>query len=644
MPVPTAIITYGLQALIRVGFAAKSSYEQSVRDAQIVMPNILAPVWSEADKIRDVFADATVQSTYLATDALFACYEDLNGEENARLAALVTLAPIVECAIREVPVLAKRYGADAPPFGTLQGLTVIKQWQDGTGPHGPWARLGLTLGHVVIESVQLHPAAFGLRGRAELYVKAFTSQLQKILPHPDDPRAPGNERAARVLAIALQAGFAALADLSDELIEERHLQELVVASVSPLIAQFDRIADGEAKLGSVRDTVLGPVVTAAITTLARNQGAFLGEAFAPGTALGILASTFLTLEIKDGDSRNHIKSVFSEDGLIRVAKSALTLAATRPELIVGKDAEGDGRVRAPLRRTARRQRAEIRAAAQQQDRVHQAGRGRARLAGDEQHRLLRSQGSLARRGVEAARHGARRHRPGPRAGRRVGWRRQARRDCAPLHQARLHRGEPRRLCQDLLRSGGAHAGHAGRQGSELGAEIRRRVGHARAGEAGGQAALARQHPRDRRRRRRGGGEEPGAPVPPRSARPEESLAASLIAKLLTAASGQLRDGAGRAVGAVMFGDTLKEAIVVTLRAASGNAVRATLNQDRLLELVDALNALATSRELPIGRKEWLFLFRGLVAQALQDPVGMKFDADSLLLLLQKSPLPEEVRR
>jgi hypothetical protein len=644
MPVPTAIITYGLQALIRVGFAAKSSYEQSVRDAQIVMPNILAPVWSESDKIRDVFADAGVQSAYLGTDELFACYEDLNGEESARLAALVTLAPIVECAIREVPVLAKRYGADAPPFGTLQGLTVIKQWQDGTGPHGPWARLGLTLGHVVIESVQLHPAAFGLRGRAELYVKAFTSQLQKVLPHPDDPRAPGNDRAARVLAIALQAGFAALADLSDEMIEERHLQELVVASVAPLIAQFDRIADGEAKLGSVRDTVLGPVMTAAITTLARNQGAFLGEAFAPGTALGILASTFLTLEIKDGDSRNHIKSVFSEEGLIRVAKSALTLAATRPDLIVGKDAsETDEFARRfvgqlagsvlkfgpPL--TSRTAFTRLAVAAldslaesstvffDPKDPWH-----------DVASKLLDTALGDIAEGLELA--------AGP--------------DGAGKPDERVRRfiklafteenlvGYVRIFFDQAARTPGMLVG------KEASSELKHVV-------ASVTRALAKQDGKllslENIREIAAVAAEEAAKNPARlfrldPARPEESLAASLIAKLLATASGQLRDGAGRAVGAVMFGDTLKEAIVVTLRAASGNAVRATLNQDRLLELVDALNALATSRELPIGRKEWLFLFRGLVAQALQDPVGMKFDADSLLLLLQKSPLPEEVRR
>lgn len=644
MPVPTAIITYGLQALIRVGFAAKSSYEQSVRDAQIVLPNILAPVWSEADKVRDVFADAALQAKYLDSDTLFATYQDLDGDENARHAAMVALAPIVEVAIRQELILAKRYGADAPPHGTLQGLIVIKQWQDGTGPHSPWARLGLTLGHVVIESVQLYPQAFGLRGRAELYVKAFTSQLQKILPHPDDPRAPGNDRAARVLAIALQAGFAALADLSDELFEEQHLQELVVASVTPLIGQFDRIADGEAKLSSVRDTVLGPVVTAAITTLARHQGAFLGAEFAPGTALGILTSTFLTLEIKDGNASNHIRSVFSEDGLIRVAKSALTLAATRPDLFVGKDArETDEFARRFVGQLAgsvlkfgpplntRTAFTKLAVAALDSLAVSSAVffDPADPWQGVASKLLDAALGDIAE-GLELA----------------------ARRDGSGKPDETVRRfiklafteenlvGYVRIFFDQAARTPGMLVGKGA--SSEL-KQIVASVTRALAKQEGKLLSL------DHIYEIAAVAAEEAAKNPARlfrldPARPEESLAASLIAKLLGAASAQLRDGAGRAVGAVMFGDTLKEAIVVTLRAASGNAVRATLNQDRLLELVNALNALATSKELPIGRKEWLFLFQGLVAQALEDPAAIKFDAATLLALLQKVPLLQEVRR
>lgn len=644
MPLETQVIFYGLQALIRVGFAAKASYEQSVRDAAIVMPNILAPLWTEADKVRDVFADAAVLAKYLDDDAKFRAFQDLDGDEDARQAALVTLAPIVELAIRETPVLAKRFGPDCPPFGTLQGLTVIKQWQDGRGPHSPWARLGLALGHVVIEAVQVHPGAFGLRGRAELYVKAFTSQLAKVLPHPDDPRAPGNDRATRVLAIAFQAGFAALADLADEVIEEEHLQELVVETVKPLIAQLADVAQGEAKLASVRDTVLGPVVTAAITTLARNQQAFLGARFAPGTALGMVTATFLTAEIGEGDAKNHIKSIFSEDGLIRVTKAALAVVAQRPEIVVGKgDGKGDRFARAFVQQLAGsvvkfgppldRKTAFTKLAVAALDSLatssaiffdpgdpwHEAT---ARVVHDALGDIAEGL-QLAVKPTGAAK-----------ADERVklfiaaafteenlvGYVRiyldQAARTPSML-TGRQASAELKQIVASVTRA------LARQEGKLLSLESINTIAAVAAEEAAkNPARLFRLDP----------------------ARPEESLAADLIARLLGAASAQLRAGDGRGAGVVMFGETLEQTIVSTLRAASGNALRAASNQEGLLALVDALNALATRQDVPIGRKEWLFLFRALVAQVLQDPAGVKLDADSLLALLHTRPALEEARR
>lgn len=644
MPLETRIICYGLQALVRVGFAAKSSYEQSVRDAAIVLPNILAPVWSEADKVRDVFADPDLQAKYLDDDAKFRALQDLDGDEFAREAALVTLAPIVEHAIRETPVLAKRFGADCPPFGTLQGLIVVKQWQDGRGPYGPWARLGLALGHVVIEAVQLHPAAFGLRGRAELYVQAFTGQLEKILPHPDDPRAPGNDRATRVLAITFQAGFAALAELTDEVIEEDHIRDLVVATVKPLVAQLEEVAQGEARLGSIRDTVLGPVVTAAITTLARNPQAFLGASFAPGTALGMVTATFLTAEIGEGDARNHIKSVFSEDGLVRVTKAALAVVAQRPEIIVGR---GDGRSDAFARGFVQRLADSVVRFGPPLDRrtafTKLAVAALDSLAGssaiffdpaDPWHEATGKVVQDALGDIAAGLQLAVKPSGAARTDERV------RLFIAAAFTEENLVGYVRIYLDQAART------PAMLTGRNAGAELTRIV-------ASVTRALALQEGRllslDSVNAIAAVAAEEAARNPARlfrldPAKPQESLAASLIAKLLGAAAAQLRAGEGRSTGVVLFGDTLEQAIVATLRAASGSAVRAAANQDGLLALVDALNALATRADLPIGREEWLMLFRALVAHILRDPAAVELDADSLLALLRNLVVSERTHR
>ena len=86
---------------------------------------------------------------------------------------------------------------------------------------------------------------------------------------------------------------------------------------------------------------------------------------------------------------------------------------------------------------------------------------------------------------------------------------------------------------------------------------------------------------------------------------------SLKGKLLKAAGNDLsRDG--REVGPVMIGETLREAIVVTLRGIAGNVEQAFSRRTDIETLATKLNDAAAARGLTMGGKEWLRLFRALL--------------------------------
>ena len=101
----------------------------------------------------------------------------------------------------------------------------------------------------------------------------------------------------------------------------------------------------------------------------------------------------------------------------------------------------------------------------------------------------------------------------------------------------------------------------------------------------------------------------------------DHLAEYLIKSLPTHAADGLK--ANRADTGVLIGQTLRDAVLTTLRQVASNAAgaKAHLSGDRIIELVKAISErVAVKREdvgLPdLGSKEWLAIYRSLLARAL----------------------------
>ena len=93
------------------------------------------------------------------------------------------------------------------------------------------------------------------------------------------------------------------------------------------------------------------------------------------------------------------------------------------------------------------------------------------------------------------------------------------------------------------------------------------------------------------------------------------LATDIIGRFLKAAGDDLvRDS--REVGPVLVGETLREAIIVTLRGIAGNVEQAFYHRIEIETLATTLNDAATARGLTMGGKEWLRLFRALLPGVL----------------------------
>jgi hypothetical protein len=95
----------------------------------------------------------------------------------------------------------------------------------------------------------------------------------------------------------------------------------------------------------------------------------------------------------------------------------------------------------------------------------------------------------------------------------------------------------------------------------------------------------------------------------------ETLLATLLQDLVVVASSQWKLEA-RAGGTVLFGATLREAMIMVIRASASQAVAALLNSGQIRKLAAQITSLVAAKPGIYGSKEWLCLYRVLVTQVI----------------------------
>jgi hypothetical protein len=93
------------------------------------------------------------------------------------------------------------------------------------------------------------------------------------------------------------------------------------------------------------------------------------------------------------------------------------------------------------------------------------------------------------------------------------------------------------------------------------------------------------------------------------------LLAVLLGDLIQVAGAQWQKNA-RAGGTVLFGATLREAIISVIRASASQAAAALQNAPTVRRLAAQLTALIATRVGKYGSKEWLYLYRALLEQVM----------------------------
>lgn len=579
-------MVFGISSVVRLWKIGNEATEERFRNARILFPSIETPDVAVDTDLTGFFNQQENRQYVVGPDALYAQY--WQGTHVKR-----DTASVDALLIAATKIMAERGGVfsatDNPP-----AVTLVKQWNRKNQPASPWSRIILTAADIALEYVAVNPALLGATGNGEKLLAAYATSLSRVLP--DDGRLGPKERfGERLLSVFLRAGLSTVNEHPQWVVAEDHVAELINASVTPLLANWESDPTKQLKWQDISDSFMGPAASAAMQTLAKHQTEFLGGRYDPDHALGAVTQAFF---VKAAEQR--LSDIPSKERLLGLYGAVLAVAAKRPQLFLG-DAQTD------------------------RDRLNQE-------LFTEVLEVLKGSEAPFDREVGTALAGVVLDAAAARAALTAqsgdAWRK------AALEILGLFTTN---LSASLKANEKLHEVFSGEQFAELGRIALSRFAAVPTMVLGSDnatleavlkaiavAMIADEHlllSADDWLEIVAVAAEEAAANPARLFRldpnnPSELLVAQLIGMVLDAAGEAARDP-NSGSNAVLYGKTLREVIVVVLRVSSGNpgAIRAHIA--KVETVIKKLNALIASNPQRLGSKEWLRLFRTLLPAALE---------------------------
>lgn len=323
------LIAFAIRSLLRLGHSGKSALAQYARDKAAVFPDLKRPEPNLAVFVTGFFANPK-RAHYVAADTgPYAEFWTENGADLANPRAVDSLyIALVKIRAEERVDLARAVSADSD---ATAGLVMIEQWADANEPVGPLARVLVTIADVALEYVASDPSVAGIDGQGEKLLAAFAKSLSDSLPDDGD-FGPKDRFAERLFAVALRAGLETVSTSTAEMIDEEHVRHLLDRSLPPVIDSLPEDLSEQLDFRRALDAISGPALSAAMATIAEYPAAFLGDDFDATSAIGAVTQAVLLQASETG-----FDDLFTRGGLDQVYSAALGVAARRPELFVRDD-------------------------------------------------------------------------------------------------------------------------------------------------------------------------------------------------------------------------------------------------------------------------------------------------------------------
>lgn len=325
---PTLIL-FGIQAVIRLGKITIDASEQYVRDSEVLFPDIRKTTFDPKTYVNGFFGSADYEAFVQAANAPYKQYWGPNGVKDDLNSVDSLFAAAVKIKAEE-GIDLNQWLSDSQ---VIAGATLIKQWDPKKAPLSPFARVILSAGDIALEYIAVNPGIIGVGGNGEKLIGAYAKNLSDRLPN--DGKFGNNEKfGEHLLGVFLRAGFDTINNNPEWIVSEEHVQKLISVMVEPIVKALPGSITEQVEYREVTDALIGPAASAAMQVLAEHSSEFLGPNFGAETAMGALTQALLSQAAETG-----LDNQFTKEGLLDLYKATLEIAAKQPHLFL--DANGD---------------------------------------------------------------------------------------------------------------------------------------------------------------------------------------------------------------------------------------------------------------------------------------------------------------
>lgn len=228
-----------------------------------------------------------------------------------------------------------------PPIHPSAIMT-LKAWSPDQA-NQRWVRLGLAIARSSFSLVAAQPSLIGINGRAETIVNAVGQSVLRLV---DNDAITHNSRLSfgeRAVHIFVQSVLETVSTQPELVIEEPHLAALAKAVIEPLHAEVAASQDAMLPAMSRLNALLrGPIAMGALQSISEHSDAFLKGDLAKDEALGAVIRAVLTEVVTTRQTGFDLAHVLGPSGVNLVFNAALETARDRPELFVrGQGANTD---------------------------------------------------------------------------------------------------------------------------------------------------------------------------------------------------------------------------------------------------------------------------------------------------------------
>jgi len=332
--------------LIRVGSAALEGYRDWLQSADltVILPPGVPPTVEELENVALAYAfqrtewrsqGGPLAGLWIADAALVTDYAP-GGE--AQRAKAVELAALNLWKRKTLPQLPSALAA-AP-------VTVIlthKAWLTD-GQQTVWGRLGIEIATTALSVISAQPNLLGLQDRAAALVGGVAQNLvgtlgrdAEVAGHSDQPFA------ARALSLAFRGALDAVAQSPEIILRDEHWAPVLAAFVGPLKTEVDKDVTREGiALSRLEDLLRGPMAHAAFKAVSDHADLLLTGRVGGKAALGAVTREVLGDLVSRGAGGGDVVRLLGEEGVAGVLRCSLTAVSKRPELFVrGESANAD---------------------------------------------------------------------------------------------------------------------------------------------------------------------------------------------------------------------------------------------------------------------------------------------------------------